>query len=237
MMSMTDLKPSLQMVHLRQAVSEEAKKLLYQEQIDTVERAFEVLTELFEPHKDSSTLMEEILKITQQPKERLRALVGRIEKAARRYAETLHLSTSELDQLVKSRFKHAIGDPETRNQLLWDDWEMTLSHMIEKEQKFEDFKGTESSKAKKTLRMTKTSSVTDQLKTELAKLKKQMASLQASIEKKSSTARVQGSKKTFICWNCGGRGHIGRHCKKPKVGDGFSFHPKSSQKSSKQGST
>ena len=61
-MSMADLKPSLQMAHLRQAVPEEAKKLLYQEQIDTVDRAFEVLMELFEPHKDSSTLMEEILK-------------------------------------------------------------------------------------------------------------------------------------------------------------------------------
>ena len=68
-MSMADLKPSLQMAHLRQAVPEEAKKLLCQEQIDTVDRAFEVLTELFEPHKDSSTLMEELLKINQQPKE------------------------------------------------------------------------------------------------------------------------------------------------------------------------
>ena len=85
-MNMADLKPSLQRAHLRQAVPEEAKKLVYQEQIDTVERAFEVLTELFEPHKDSSTLMEEILKITQQPKERLRALAGRIEEA-----ETLRL--------------------------------------------------------------------------------------------------------------------------------------------------
>ena len=70
-MSIADLRPSLQMAHLRQAVQKEARKLLYQEQIDTVDRAFEVLTELFEPHEDSSTLMEEILKINQQPKERL----------------------------------------------------------------------------------------------------------------------------------------------------------------------
>ena len=75
-MSMVDLKSLLQMAHLRQAVPEEAKKLLYQEQIESVERAFKVLPELFEPHKDSSTLMEEILKISQQPKERLRALAG-----------------------------------------------------------------------------------------------------------------------------------------------------------------
>ena len=70
-MNMADLRPSLQMAHLRQAVPEEAKKLLYQEQIDTVDRAFQVLMELFEPHKDSSTLIDDILKINQQPKERL----------------------------------------------------------------------------------------------------------------------------------------------------------------------
>ena len=46
-MSMVDLKPSLQMAHLRQAVPEEAGKLLYQEQIESMERAFEVLTKLF----------------------------------------------------------------------------------------------------------------------------------------------------------------------------------------------
>ena len=72
---MADLKPSLQVAHLRQAVPKEAKRLLYQEQI-AVKRAFEGLTKLFEPHKDSSMLMEEILKIAQQPKEGLRALVG-----------------------------------------------------------------------------------------------------------------------------------------------------------------
>ena len=75
-MSMADLKPSLQMAHLRQAVPEEAKKMLCQEQIDTVDKAFEVLTELFDPHKDPSTVMEEKLKFTQQPKERLQAFAG-----------------------------------------------------------------------------------------------------------------------------------------------------------------
>ena len=147
MMDMVDLKPSLQMTHLRQAAPEEAKKLLHQEHIESLERAFEVLTELFEPHKDSPTLMEEILKISQQPKERLRALAGRTEEAGRRYGEILRLSTSELDQLVKSRFKHVIADAETRNQLLWDDREMSLSQMIEKAQRFEDFRSTESAKA------------------------------------------------------------------------------------------
>ena len=102
--------------------------------------------------------------------------------AARRYTETLRLSTSGLDQLVKSQFKHVIADPETRNQLLWDDRDIILSQMIEKAQTFEDFKGAESSKAKKTLRKKESSSVTDQLNTELAELKKQIANLQASIK-------------------------------------------------------
>ena len=71
---------------------------------------------------------------------------------------------------------------------------MSLSQMIEKAQRFKDFKGAESSKTKKTLRTTKTSSVTDQLKTELVELKTQMATLQASLENKSSTI-VQSSRK------------------------------------------
>ena len=111
--------------------------------------------------------------------------------------------------------------------------DMTLSQMIGKAQRFENFKGAESSKAKKTLRTTETSSVIDQLKSELAELRKHMANLQASLEKKSSTT-VQGPRKSFICWNCGGWGHIARHCKKPKVGDGFTFRPKTSQKTRKQ---
>ena len=62
------------------------------------------------------------------------------------------LPTSELDQLIKSRFKHAIADPETRYQLLGDNRDMTLSQMIEKAQRFEDFTGAESSKAKKNIK-------------------------------------------------------------------------------------
>ena len=47
------------------------------------ERALEVLTELYESLRDSSTLMQEILKIFQQPGERLRVLAGRIEDSGR----------------------------------------------------------------------------------------------------------------------------------------------------------
>ena len=64
--------------------------------------------------------MKEILRISQQPIERLRVLAGRIKDAARKYSETLELPPTDLDKLIKSRFKHAIADQETRNQLLWD---------------------------------------------------------------------------------------------------------------------
>ena len=103
--------------------------------------------------------------------------------------------------------------------------------MIENAQRFDDFRSTESMKAKKTLRMTESNSFTDQLKKELADLKQPMASLQASIDKEASASAVASPEKLFICWNCGGRGH----CKKPTVGDGFSHRPKS--KSNKQGGT
>ena len=76
---LADLKPSHQLAHQKQSVPEEAKHLLYQEQVETTEKAFEVLTELYEPPKDSSTLMQDILKIFQQPGEQLRVLAARIE--------------------------------------------------------------------------------------------------------------------------------------------------------------
>ena len=62
-MRLADLKPSHQLAHLKQAVPEEAKCLLYQHEVDSVEHALEILTELYEPLKDSSTLMKEILKL------------------------------------------------------------------------------------------------------------------------------------------------------------------------------
>ena len=64
---LADLKLSHQLAKLKRAVPEEAKRLLYQEQVETVERALEVVTECYEPLKDSLTLIQEILKITKQP--------------------------------------------------------------------------------------------------------------------------------------------------------------------------
>ena len=76
MMRLAALKPSHQLVQLKQAVPEEVKCLLYQQQVDTVKQALEVLRDLYEPSKDSSTIMQEILKITQQSGEQLRVLAG-----------------------------------------------------------------------------------------------------------------------------------------------------------------
>ena len=68
-------------------------------------------------------------------------MAGHIEDATCKYAETLELPSTDLDKLIKSRFKHAIPHPETNNQLLWDDTDMTLDYMIQKVQQLEDFCG------------------------------------------------------------------------------------------------
>ena len=68
-----------------------------------------MLTELYEPLKDLSTLVKEILRISQQPNERLRVLAGWMKDAVHKYLETLALPSTDLDKLIKSRFKHAIA--------------------------------------------------------------------------------------------------------------------------------
>ena len=64
-MKLADLKLSHQLVHRKQAVSEEAKHLLYYQKVDTVELALEIFTELHKPNKDYSTIMQKILGISQ----------------------------------------------------------------------------------------------------------------------------------------------------------------------------
>ena len=89
-------------MHLKQAMQEESKGLLYPQ--------------------DSSTLMQEM--ITQQSGEWLRVLAGQVRDAACKYADT------NLKKSIKSRFKHSLADPETRKQLIWDDTDMALDWMI-----------------------------------------------------------------------------------------------------------
>ena len=99
--------------------------------------------------------MQEILKISQQPNERLRVLTGWKEDAARKYSETVELLSSNVDKLIKMRFKHPIADQEARNLLLWD--------QTEKAQQFKDFRSNESMKLKRLLRTTDSSSEISQL--------------------------------------------------------------------------
>ena len=77
----------------------------------------------------------------------------------------LEILSTDLDKVIKSRFKHLIADPETRNQLLpWDDTEITLDQMVQKAKEFENFCGSEAAKLRKPLRMTDTSFEISQLK-------------------------------------------------------------------------
>ena len=140
MMRLAGLKPSHQ---LKQAVPGEAKCLLYQQKVDAVDYFLEVLTELYEPLKDS-TLMQEILKISQQQNERLRVLSGQMEDDAQKYSKTLELPFTDLDKLIENRTKHAFADQEMRNQLLWDQTKMTLDEMVQEAQQFEYFNNNES---------------------------------------------------------------------------------------------
>ena len=66
--------------------------------------------------------LQEILKISQKPNERRRVFAERIIAAPSKY----------LNKLTESRFKQAIADQETRNQLLWDQTEMTLDQDFSK---------------------------------------------------------------------------------------------------------
>ena len=47
-----DLRPSHQLMYLKQAVPDEAKNMLYQHKVETIEHAIDMLTELYEPVKD-----------------------------------------------------------------------------------------------------------------------------------------------------------------------------------------
>ena len=103
---LADLKPSHQLAYLKQVVQEEAKCLLYQQEVNSAEHALEILKEMYELLKDSFTLRAEILQISQQPNKRFIGLARLIENAACNYSETFLLPATDLDKLIKSRFKH-----------------------------------------------------------------------------------------------------------------------------------
>ena len=80
MVQLADLKPTHQMAYFKQALPGEAKKLLYQTKIQTVEEAIKVLTELYDPKKDTWIVLQELERVSQKSGERLRVLASRIEE-------------------------------------------------------------------------------------------------------------------------------------------------------------
>ena len=219
MVQLADLQPSMQLAYFKQAIPEEAKRMLYQHKVDNVREAKQLLQELYEPKKDKWTVLEELKRIKQKPGERLRVLAGRIEEMAHRYAETLEMfSARDLSELISERFKQAIADEETRNHLLWDTRVTTLDDMVKTAQRFQDARQIAVSE-KRAMRGQEPE--TESLKRQVQELRRQIEVL-----KQAKSPTVKGR----ICWNCGQQGHVTKKCPKPKVQDGHSYHPKNLKK-------
>ena len=72
MSRLAELSPSHQLAYFKQAMPDEAKSMLYQHRVETVQDAIQLLTELYEPERDSWLVTRR--SNTQKPGERLRVL-------------------------------------------------------------------------------------------------------------------------------------------------------------------
>ena len=143
------------------------------------------------------------------------------------------LSKDDLDELVASRFKESLEDEETRNHLLWDQAHMSLDEMVRKAQPFQDAK-LSSESTHRTMRVQAEDTELEGLKKQIQDLQQQLAKFSTEDKKTVRTTSKSSSKSSSrkwngTCWNCGGRGHKARECKKPKNRDGKVARPHKSQ--------
>ena len=116
---MAGLGSSQQLAYLKKALPEVARRVLLQSHIRTLDAAWQVLEELYDPPKDTSLLLATIEAITQEPGEKLRVLAGRIEAAVARYGDEVTVGLLDQAKIISGRLIRAIRDPETRNMLMW----------------------------------------------------------------------------------------------------------------------
>ena len=154
---------------------------------------------------------------------RLRQLAGRIQEAVLKFGETVQLSPENLQEMSKEYFKFALTDEDVRSRLLWEQSQLTMDEMVQKAQWYLDHRDTEKEPKSKTTQVVENSPESQKLQQLVGELKSYLEELTTHRDKVKTPAR----KVTCICWNCGKKGHMSRTCFMDKIGDGFSFRPKS----------
>jgi len=233
MVRMAQLSPEYQITYLKQAIPDEAKKLLIAKPDLTLDAALELLSSLFDSPKDVVSRQRELSNIVQRPGEHLRILAGRIEEAAQRYGEAVgSLNQKHLDKLIQAQFRTAVEDAQTRAFLSWEGREMSLEELVQKAQTFQE---DQSIKGRKALKVDEEGGEVQQLKKRLAEMEEKFNRLKMESNREPKTELKRPKEK--MCWNCGQRGHISRECPEEKRGDGLSYRKKFPYRPFKQRST
>ena len=229
---MTGLSSAQLVPYLKQNLPEDGRNLLVDNGVTEMEKALPLLEKLYKPAKDSWTLFLELEKIVQKPGERMIVLASRIKDVAYRYAREVssHMTHEELQKLICDRFRNALLDDDTKNQLFWNEESLpTLEQIVTKAQTFEDKRGL-SKTPKKGLRTTEENSELVQLKSQVSELRRTVEEALKLVAKPVVSTKGVYEKspvkaKRYCCWNCGDVGHQKRECPKDKIGDGFTHQP------------